>query len=430
MRGNTCPSSTALARAFSNGASANISAHLLQCETCARQWTSFEQVKDLARDLPTEPPSWDRVESVRSALLAEASEMDAVKKTPHRAVWKPLAIAASVVLAVGASFLLMTTEHDQEPTQNPTDSNGIRLAEIHPHHGTGYVVLRSQPDEIVRLTHGTITVGVKTLGKSERFRVITGDAEVEVRGAAFAATAEHDSLTAVSVKHGFVEVRPTGLAVVMLNPGEHWARPMSIPELNGSDSEKTEIARDIAEPDAEEKKRTGKKRKNRAAQSLPNPKREQEIERDVIEPDVIEPDDPPSDSRDIEPGPAEIAFGEGWRALRRGDPKSAIRAFEQAISAPGSNDIAEDASYWLAVAYGRAGAHSKAMQALKTFLSSYPGSPRSGEASAMLGWKLFDLGDLDRAERLFRAALNDPVPRVRKSAKQGLDEIKRLSKSP
>jgi ferric-dicitrate binding protein FerR (iron transport regulator) len=67
-----------------------------------------------------------------------------------------------------------------------------------------------QPDEIVRLFGGTLTVRVDPLRSNERFRIVTGDALVEVKGAVFDVTATEDRLTSVRVISGIVEVRPSG----------------------------------------------------------------------------------------------------------------------------------------------------------------------------------------------------------------------------
>ncbi len=69
---------------------------------------------------------------------------------------------------------------------------------------------------------GTVTVEVDRLQPGERFRIVTGDAEVEVRGTAFDVTAAGDRLRSVRVMHGSVEVRPAGGSVRILSPGQAW----------------------------------------------------------------------------------------------------------------------------------------------------------------------------------------------------------------
>lgn len=119
----------------------------------------------------------------------------------------------------------------------------------------------------------------------------------------------------------------------------------------------------------------------------------------------------------------QLAFDEGFTALRGGDFGSAAEALGAA--AVGDDPISEDASFWRAVALARSGRQAQAARALQTFLARFPGSPRAGEASVMLGRLLLDAGNLSAAESRFRAALADPGARVRASAAAGLDEIAR-----
>ena len=49
-------------------------------------------------------------------------------------------------------------------------------------------------------------------------------------------------------------------------------------------------------------------------------------------------------------------------------------------------------------------------------------------AAAMLGWLLFEAGDHAGAARRFRRALEDPSARVRKSAVDGLEAIRKAGR--
>jgi TolA-binding protein len=411
MRGNACPSSIELTRRFSSGADEHMTEHLDQCEKCSGEWTSFERVLKIAKELPDGRPLPDRAEAVRSALLIKASEPAAQEASRHRAALLCGAIAASIALAVGAYFLLNPGKRAAEREM----AGEVHRASVYPHKGAAHEIVEPQPNEIVRLIQGTIAVEVEALKAGERFRVVTGDAEVEVRGTAFDVTAKDDRLIAVSVSSGKVEVRPTGSATVVLNPGERWARPESMSPAADEESrmEEAAIAEEMINMESGKEALFVHKQRERASRSFSDGRQVPEPEKSKTK----------TRERTIEPGPAEIGFNKGWEALRSGAPMNAADWFGRSIAAAGSNRIAEDASYWMAVAYGRAGARHQAIDALRAFLASYPGSPRSGEASAMLGWKLFDSGDLNGAERLFHTALGDPVPRVQKSAEKGLNDI-------
>lgn len=127
--------------------------------------------------------------------------------------------------------------------------------------------------------------------------------------------------------------------------------------------------------------------------------------------------------------PGEAEFRAGWAALKSGAPDRAAVSFEAARTAKGSA-VAEDASFWEAIALARAGAPTRSIAALRRFLDAYPSSARAGEAAAKLGWLLYDAGDLDDAERRFRAAADDVVPKVQKSARDGLAAIARERGAP
>jgi len=117
---------------------------------------------------------------------------------------------------------------------------------------------------------------------------------------------------------------------------------------------------------------------------------------------------------------AEIAFARGWSALGAGDFGAAAEAFGQAAAPRRENTLSEDAGFWRAVAFDRAGRLGEAQRAFAEFLSRYPRSDRAGEASVMLGWLLLRAGDAPGAAARFASALEDPGERVRGSAQAGL----------
>jgi TolA-binding protein len=123
------------------------------------------------------------------------------------------------------------------------------------------------------------------------------------------------------------------------------------------------------------------------------------------------------------PTASELAFGRGFRALRRGNYGEASEQFELAIAGGPGSRLVDDARYWRAVALARSGQTAAAQGALGEFLRLHPRSPRAGEASVMLGWMLLDSGDRTGAFRRFKAAAADRDPVVRASAAKGLARI-------
>lgn len=127
--------------------------------------------------------------------------------------------------------------------------------------------------------------------------------------------------------------------------------------------------------------------------------------------------------------PGEAEFRAGWAALKAGEPERAAESFAASRQAKGSV-LAEDASFWEGIALARAGKASKAITALRRFVGKYPSASRAGEAAAKLGWLLYESGDLDAAETYFRSAVDDVVPKVQKSARDGLLAIERTRGEP
>jgi TolA-binding protein len=122
--------------------------------------------------------------------------------------------------------------------------------------------------------------------------------------------------------------------------------------------------------------------------------------------------------------PAEQAFGEGLALLRASDLPAAARAFDRAVRLAPLGTLAEDASYWRAIALADNPAGEAALLA---FLDRFPQSARAGEVSVMLGWRLVDRDPRAAASR-FQAALSDRAARVRKSARAGLDAVARKTR--
>jgi TolA-binding protein len=138
----------------------------------------------------------------------------------------------------------------------------------------------------------------------------------------------------------------------------------------------------------------------------------------------------PSPNPTHRPSPAELAFSEGWQAFRSGDYPRAAVAMSRAVEAAPTAALAEDAGYWEAVALARQRSVAKARKSMEEFLRLFPGSPRAGEVSAMLGWLLVDAHEWPAAERRFRSAESDRAPAVRESAKKGLEITARLRERP
>jgi hypothetical protein len=389
----------------------SLRAHLDACTSCAQEAAATRALVELGRELPDGAPSEERAETVRRSLLAAAGNAIPGAEAGRRRRWIPLAAAASIALALG--LVLLARGPSVTPVQNLA-SGETRKASVRAQKDAEHVLLGAQPDEMVRLTDGTITVEVAKLSPGERFRVVTGDAEIEVRGTAFDVTAKDDALVGVRVWNGKVEVRPNGREVVLLMPGEQWksreasaagdVRIAAAGAASGSAPVRAPGPRPAPVEGAAEGRLEG-------AQSRA----------------VGLHDDPGTAPRAPALGeqtgiafPAEAAFNAGWDALRIGRPAEAAALFGQAADIGSGASILEDAVFWRAVALDRSGAQASAADAMREFLQRFPASVRRGEASVMLGWKLLQNGDPAGARALFESALGDPVPWVRASAANGV----------
>ncbi len=389
-----CPTANDLAAAISNGPSDAVRQHIAICARCADEWDAVERVVASYRKLPWQDASAARIEEQRTALLASAALAKPVSARRWSRWVVPVLAAAAVVVLIAA-------------WPAPTTAPGAPFhATLTAHGDAAFLRISSRPDEVVMLTAGTLSVEVTPLSRGERFRVVTKDAEVEVRGTAFEVVADHGRLVAVHVWHGKVEVRPLAGDPVALTRGESWATPAITASVVPVDPVKQRVS-------PEQMSTTSR------AEIVPQDAARQ---RNATRP-VPRSSQPSVPEQIVDVGTS--AYQEAWAALRSGDHESAARGFERAATIAPHSALAEDAWYWRAVSLARAGQPVKARAAFAAFLETYRGSPRAPQASAMLGWLLFDAGDLVGAENRFRTAVTDPATAVRDSASQGLEAIRR-----
>ncbi|MCA9551747.1 MAG: tetratricopeptide repeat protein, partial [Myxococcales bacterium] len=315
--------------------------------------------------------------------------------------WGASALGVAAVLLLGLALRQLTQA--PEVARAPAYRGALR-----PEAGARFVRLGAAPDEVVRLFQGTVHFEVAHLGDGERFRVITHDGEVEVRGTVFEVTASEDRLESVRVTRGRVVVRHEAQDAVELEAGERWSKPRVELVPPGPD-----LAPAPAEPVAEPPHSRSSPRIRRTHT------RSSSASTEVVEAATSSPTvahGRPAPSR------AELWYQEGWSALRAGDYARAVSAFEAVSATPGS-PFEVDAAYWRAVSLGRAGRSAEASEALSEYLARYPESARAAEGQAMLGWLLLERGQLSAARVAFEAALGSGVPRAEQSARRGLSAL-------
>ena len=439
-----CPSPTALERAFWSNNS-EIESHAGECARCGLQWEEMAAFAEHGKAIQPSPVSDHRREEIRTALLSKEkpSEPEPAPRRPWLGFGWQLAAAAS---ALALAWWLW-------PSDGSSPIPSERRSSVLEHDGARYMVAATQPDEIVRLVDGTLTIDVASLADKERFRVIVGDTEIEASETAFDVSAKDDRLLKVRVMRGEVAVHGASAENRVLKAGDTWNAPEPIDEPDepvhkpmpvadpletaGFDSETA--VREAVDAGAVSAAATASRAPApapaRTVARVTQPAKRSAPRRNVEQP-VPEPTPPAveiqtaPDAGAVKPlrSAAQQAFDEGWNAIRSGDFDAAAEAFERAASASGNIRVEEDALYWRSVALARAGHQLQAAQAFERFLDSYPDSARAGEASVMLGWLLFELGDYSHAERRFRAAAGDPSARVQKSADEGLNALRKMGR--
>jgi TolA-binding protein len=388
-----CPPGWKLTRAVSRGLDADIGWHLSSCTRCSAHYRELRQTADALGALPDRRMSEEVKDAVGRRLMESALSPSAL--VPHPRPVRQFVIATAALVAVVALAGVWAVRRGTAAGRAPAAARPW-LGAVRAIGSARFTRVRSRPDEIVRLDDGTVDFEVTRLSGQERFRVVTGDAEVEVRGTEFEVTAAHGRLAYVRVWRGRVEVRPGGGGVSVLDAGDEW--------MDGSRLSARPVRPASAAPVA-----------SAAPPASPNlppvPPRHNPIR--VAHAAVPRPH---SAAR----GPS---FDDAWSLLRAGKAAPAAAAFDEIAGSAGDAGAVEDARYWRAVALARAGQTRASQAALVLFLSDFPRSSRAGEASVILGWSLFRAGELDRARIAFTRGTADPAERVRLGAREGLTQV-------
>lgn len=401
-----CPSPFELSRRRSSGADAELRLHMMSCARCTETWRQLEALASLGKELPFALPERERRQELHARLVREAERLQRTPKpAPHRLrLWAVLGAAALLVFVLGARALTLR-QSGSVATEPWRGTISVQGAARFSHQ------VRAR-DEVVLLSDGTIRVEVQPLQPGERFRILIGASEVEVRGTVFDVTARAGKLTRVEVLAGLVAVRDAGASEVVLSAGQSWpAAPPALPVQGGTIA----TAPTQPSPPPVESSATGVARP--------------QVER--AEPAKSLHSEGPTSGRERSPATGkksaearqrelDALFGEGFAALRKKQFMEAAATFKRAATAAEQRPIAEDAWYWHAVSLGRAGRSEDAMRALRGFLTRHPRTTRSGEVSCMLGWLLYKAGRIDEAAACFRSAEKDRAPEVRESARLGL----------
>jgi FecR-like protein/tetratricopeptide repeat protein len=371
----SCPAAWKLTRSISSEApDPEIETHLAACPSCAAEYAALRQLVTDAQRLATPPGMSNESRAAISArLFTTAPEPKRRPTALARRTIALAAVAAGVVLAI-VGVTVSDRRGVPEPRASVTRMAGSpSRASIRAIGNARFLRAQPPPDEIVRLEDGRIELDVVPLATGERFRVVTDNGEVEVRGTSFEVLAFHRTLRSVSVSRGRVEVRSDG-GLAVLDAGDRWEQ--AAPSSPAPSVVETPRAR-------------------HAPGSRP-PARQQA-------------------------SAAESAlFDRAWSSLRAGNAEEAAETFAELERRAKGRAIEEDALYWRAVSVARSKDSATAGLLFREHLRRFPLSSRRGEASVALGWILLDAGDVNDARRAFEQAISDPASSVRDSAAEGI----------
>ena len=374
---------------------------------------SDDEIDGLARTLEPTELARDAAEQHRTRLLASAA--NARQLSRHSRL--PMIIGISAALAAAAAVIIWIGLRPDGAARAPR-ANVIAIGDA------SFTREEGWPTYTIRVDRGRVAIDVETVEDAQQFIARTSDGQILVRSAQFVAGADKSRLTWVSVQQGSVELRHAG-ATIVLSAGQTWQpKIVQTAAVIVSPAPAAKNERERAESPTKTAVET-KRSRNKPAGKVSRV--EQPATKHVTASEDSTPIAKPTPTTPAlaPPRPGELEFRAGVAALRGGDAAAAAKSFEAACAAAKSDALGDDACFWVGAAANRAGQPTAARDALMRFLHQFPSSPRAGEASALLGWLLYDAGDLDRAEARFKVAAGDRVPKVRESAERGLEAIKR-----
>jgi TolA-binding protein len=399
-----CPAGWEITRALSQPeTSADVVRHVRDCSACAGLAAELGTVISVAAELlPVAPMSQASRERIRAALGAASADGATTKRARRSsAAWALAAgLVGMAVLAGGGAYVARKSAKSQvsEMPQAPTavaEERGTpsgSLAKVRLFGEASFRRLADPPDEIVRLASGRAAFEVTHLSSTQRFRVIAGDGEVEVRGTRFEVEARDGILWTVAVAEGKVDVR-VGDGVLRLQGGDEWhrQRPSSAAERPQKAASSARLA-------------------------------EHELSRDSLHDHGL-PQKPQLQASQASQANREN-FALAWAHLRHSEWDEATRDFGAVAAHAHGRALEEDALYWQAVATARAGHTQQASALFETFLQRFQEGAHTGAATLALAWLRFDAGERESARVLFERAARDSSAKVRQGADEGLRRLR------
>lgn len=226
----TCPSFDELSGAWS---ARERPAHLDGCAACRDVWRDLERLREAGKALPWTDAD-ERARAAGEAALLEAALLEHHARGLQSARLRRMgwAAAAAAVVLVGSSAWITTRGAGARSAPEP-EADGLvvhtpRRALVRDAQGARFehrtTTDTARHDEVIQLNDGHIALDVEPLTADQRFRVITADAEIELRGASLSVEVADRELSRVVVISGRAELRLPGGEVRALGPGDVWTR--------------------------------------------------------------------------------------------------------------------------------------------------------------------------------------------------------------
>ena len=401
---SSCPDGWEITRVLSQPeTSPEVAVHVRDCPRCAQLVTELRAVVSSAAELPpVAPMSQASLQRIRHTLSVamDASTLSLNRRRRPRMAWAFTGGLAGVALAL-CGWLYARPHGTSQVGQGLSGQvlgEQQSLAGIRAFGGARFRRLSTPPNETVGVESGRVAFEVTHLAHGQRFRVLTADGEVEVRGTRFEVEARDDALWVVTVSDGTVDVRVDG-RTLRLQAGDAWERERP---SQATDSQV------LAAP-------AGSRFSSRADTiEIPRGRHSRGAQAHVVQ---------PAESKPTTESGGRQSFDLAWSYLRRGQWDEARRSFAAVAEQAHGQGLEEDARYWQAVATARSGRSPEAIHLFETFLQTFPSGVRAGSATLALAWLRFDAGEVEQARVLFDRAALDPSAKVREAAAEGLRRL-------
>ena len=369
--------------------------HAATCPACGAYIQEVLELRTIFAQLPAKTLSDERRTSVHFNLVGRANGLAAQPKQAQRQThtmrlrW---AAALAITLIVGAAtWASFKKDWRRNEGLSPTLMAEITLVDSAIGH-----TLQPGPNEVYELVQGLAEFKVHHLAAQQRYRVLVGDDQVEVRGTRFQVVARQRHLESVRVFEGRVQVTTAGRSLT-LDAGQRW-----VSELPAEQSTNDAVVPPDAEPVQTSVASSGPSRaeapRATASVKIPSPN-----------PDLFD-----------------VAFSAALARLRSGDAKGAVTELDTLRNTSGiDSGRKSDVLYWSGVASHRSGNDNVAEQRLRQLLSSQSNSWHAPEAALLLGEILLTRGAPQLAKPWLERAAQSNRPKTSDTAKRHLDQMTR-----